>query len=155
MKRTLVACTALAFALSLSATLLAWADAPDAKPSAAPVAQKADTTTVVYYMHGSKRCKTCMKIETLTEASVREAFAPALASGEIAWRVVNFEEPAHRHFLEDFELTGSSVVLAELDATGKPMRHEVLPEVWLLTGKEDRFKLYVRTSIERFRTKKS
>lgn len=155
MKRSLIACAALVFALAIPATLLAWADSPAAKPSTAPAAQKSDTTTVVYYMHGSKRCKTCMKIEALTEASVREAFAPALLSGEIAWRVVNFEEPAHRHFLEDFELTGSSVVLAELDAAGKLTRHEVLPEVWLLSGDEDRLKLYVRTSIERFRTKAS
>lgn len=66
---------------------------------------------VVYYFHGTVRCKTCLAIEGLTREAEAE-FAAELAAGRLDLQVVNLDDPKHEHFVEDYQLSTRCVVLS-------------------------------------------
>ena len=110
-------------------------------------AQTASARYVAYYFHGDVRCDTCRSIEARAEAAVREGFAPRLAEGSLEWRVVNTDEPANAHFVEDFGLTHGTVVLVERDG-GETLRYAPLDRVWELVHEEDeQFRDYVQAEV--------
>jgi hypothetical protein len=96
---------------------------------------------VVYYFHGNYRCTTCLKIESFSKETIAGSFAKDLASGELAWRVVNTDEPKNKHFVQDFELVTKSLVLVEV-SEGKVKRWKNLDKVWQLVGNQDAFADY-------------
>jgi hypothetical protein len=108
-----------------------------------------DAPIVVYYFHGKQRCKKCRTIEAYAEEAVRTSFAEELETGALAWKAVNFDESANEHFLYDFELPGSSLVVVEMEK-GEPGRFQVLQEVWTLVGDKDGFFEYVRQAVGEF-----
>jgi hypothetical protein len=108
-----------------------------------------DGQIVVYYFHGKYRCKTCRTIEAYAEEAVKTSFDESLRTGELAWKVVNVDETGNEHYLYDFELPGSSLVVVEL-RDGQPGRFEVLQDVWTLVGDKDGFFDYVRQAVGEF-----
>ena len=104
---------------------------------------------VVYYFHGKYRCKTCRTIEAYAEEAVKTSFEEPLKTGVLAWKVVNVDESENEHFLYDFELPGSSLVVVEM-RDGQPGRFEVLQDVWTLVGDKDGFFDYVRQGVGAF-----
>jgi len=111
--------------------------------------QTLDVGVVAYYFHGNLRCRTCRTIEAYSEEAIRTEFADDLASGRLAWRVVNVEEPENKHFAKDFELVTKSLVLAEYE-DGEVTRWENLNRVWQLVRDKERFLEYVRRSTREF-----
>jgi hypothetical protein len=97
---------------------------------------------VAYYFHRTQRCKTCLKIENYAHEALKDAFPKSLKSGELEWHAVNLEEPAHEHFVEDFQLASSSLVLVDTQ-DGKQKEYRNLERVWELVGDEFEFKAYV------------
>ncbi len=97
---------------------------------------------VAYYFHRTQRCKTCLKIERYAEEALKDAFPKSLDSGELECRAVNLEEPANEHFVEDFQLAASSLVLVDMQ-DGKQREWRNLERVWELVGNELEFKAYV------------
>jgi cytochrome c-type biogenesis protein len=85
---------------------------------------------IVYYFHGRERCDSCQIIEAYAKEALQSGFAKQLAQGTIEWRVVDFDEPANRHFDKDFELGGHpSVVLVKMEG-GKSLSCVLLTGVW-------------------------
>jgi hypothetical protein len=128
-----------------------------AQPSTAPSGEGGTSATmetsieqarqiVVYYFHGARRCKTCRTIEAYTQQVVTSKFAEELSSGALAWKVVNYDEPENKHFIKDFGLVSSAVVVVETDK-GEPVRFEVLQKAWLLVRDKWRFDNYVQQSV--------
>ena len=109
----------------------------------------ADRQVVLYYFHGDQRCKTCRTIEAFAEETVTSRFAQQLEAGELAWKVVNYDDEANRHFVEQYGLFSASLVLVELDG-GEPVRFEVLQKVWSLVRDQTGFEHYVRESVADF-----
>jgi hypothetical protein len=105
--------------------------------------QPADHRVVAYYFHRTQRCRTCLTIETYAEEALKEAFPEALRRGELEWHAVNVEEPANEHFVEEYGLTSSALVLLDL-WDGEPREWRNLEQVWKLAGDEMRFKTYVQ-----------
>ena len=103
----------------------------------------------VYYFHGNYRCATCRKIESFSKEAIAGSFSKDLASGELAWRVVNTDEPENKHFVQDFELVTKSVVLVEV-SEGKVKRWKNLDKVWQLVGNQDAFADYVSKETRTF-----
>jgi hypothetical protein len=103
----------------------------------------------IYYFHHTLRCNTCLSIEALARAAVKEHFADELAAGRVAWQAVNIEQPANEHFERDFELKTQSLVLTEF-AHGPCVRWKNLPEVWNLVENEPAFADYVRRELLEF-----
>ena len=85
---------------------------------------------IVYYFHGRERCDSCRLIEAYSKEAVQSGFGKQLAEGTIQWRVVDFDEPANRHFDQDFALGGHpSVALVKME-DGKSLSCVVLSGVW-------------------------
>jgi hypothetical protein len=116
--------------------------------AAAPAEEAEEQTIIVYYFHGDKRCKTCRTIEAYAEEALQSRFSEELKSGLLEWQVVNFDQPENEHYLEDFGLYSSSVVIVESDG-GKAVRHEILPEVWSLVREKQSFFAYLNTAVRK------
>jgi hypothetical protein len=97
---------------------------------------------LAYYFHGRFRCATCRKIEALSYAVVHEGFPRALKEGRLEWQAVNIDEPAHKHFVSDYQLYTRSLVLVRM-RDGKQVEWKNLERVWELVGDDDAFKKYV------------
>lgn len=98
---------------------------------------------IAYYFHGNKRCRTCRTIETYGHEALLGAFSKELEDGRLEWITVNFDEPANEHFIEDYLLTASSLVLEQIDG-GQQSAWKELVLVWDLVGDKDSFMTYVR-----------
>jgi hypothetical protein len=104
------------------------------------------TEVVLYYFHGTRRCNTCRSIEAYAQEAVGGKFDDALQAGTLRWTVLNTDEPENAHFVNEFGLVSSSLVLVELEG-GKVVRHEILQDVWTLVRDKPRFIAYVRKSV--------
>jgi len=107
------------------------------------------TEFVAYYFHGNVRCATCRKLEAYSEEAITDGFPSELASGRLAWRVVNTDEPANAHFVQDFELVSKSLVLVEYHG-GEVTRFKNLTLIWQLVRDKDGFVKYVRDATREF-----
>ena len=131
-------------ALAATSLWLLWAFMGTSPLAAAP----ASPDTLVYYFHATARCSTCRTIESYAQETVASSFAAELQARRLAWRVVNIEEPANRHFIGDFKLYTRSVVVVDAK---DPKRFKVLDRVWQLVRDKAAFKGYVESEIRAFR----
>jgi hypothetical protein len=105
-------------------------------------AAPADTTAPVllpdrvaaYYFHATTRCHGCLWIEATTDSTIRAAFAPALKEGRLEWRAINFEEPQNQALARQFEIEGSTLVIAQI-VGGEIARSEHVDQAWYLVDK--------------------
>lgn len=97
---------------------------------------------IAYYFYTSKRCGPCKRIESWSQAAIRENFEEAIADGRLKWRAVNVEKPENKHFIKDFKLHTKSVVIVEQNE-GKPIRWENLTKVWQLYRDKEKYFDYV------------
>jgi hypothetical protein len=100
-------------------------------------------SVVVYYFHGTKRCPTCMKIESYTRESIIDGFPGLIESGRLRFLAINVDDAENEHFIDDYELTTKSVVLSDR-ANGKETRWKNLNLVWEYVGEKDTFVDYIR-----------
>ncbi len=115
-----------------------------AAPSA-PVAEQTSNATTVFYFHGNVRCKTCNAFEQLTREVLQNQFQKEMSTGEIAFKVINVDENANSHFVDDFGLTAKSVVLFHRG------QYRNLDQVWTrIRQGDDAFKSYIADSIQSF-----
>ena len=100
---------------------------------------------VVYYFHGNMRCPTCRKIESYAHEAIKTGFGAELDSGDLQWKVVNYEASGNEHFGEDYEVTAPTVVLVEMRG-GEQKRWKNLDRVWelVMTGTREEFLGYVQ-----------
>ena len=144
--RTLV--LALAGSAVLVAGVLAGAP-PKAKPATGIAVTPASAAQArVYYFHGTNRCNTCRTIEAYTHEALTSVFAKDLEARRLEWQPLNVDEPANRHFVQDFQLYTRSVVLVDAK---DPKRFKVLERVWELVHDKPAFQKYVEQEIRAFR----
>jgi head-tail adaptor len=106
----------------------------------------ADDCLVVYYFHGNTRCPTCRSIESQSHDTVHTDFASKLDSGEMVWKILNYEEPAAADLTKEFEIQIPMIVLAKMNG-GEIEDWRRLDQVWALVGDKPAFKKYVRDEI--------
>jgi hypothetical protein len=139
--------------LAVSALLLAVVSMSvlptSAETESLPAVEAAVPNVVAYYFHGNVRCKTCRTIEAYAEEAITQGFPDEMASGRLAWRVVNVDEPENQHFVEDLQLVTRSVVLVETK-DGEAVRWQSLDKVWQLVRDKDAFVAYVRDATRQF-----
>ena len=104
---------------------------------------------VLYYFHGTRRCNTCRTIESYAQEAVEGKFKDALEAGTLNWTVLNTDESENAHFVKDFGLVSSSLVLVAVDG-GEVLRHEILQDAWTLVRDKPRFIEYVQGSVGEF-----
>ena len=74
--------------------------------AAAPGDAAAETVgdgLVVYYFHSNYRCPTCRSIESQAKETLDADFASQLNSGEIVWKIVNYEKPAGKKLADEVQ----------------------------------------------------
>lgn len=101
---------------------------------------------LVYYFHGNTRCPTCQAIQSQAHETVQADFAGQLASGEMAWKTVNYEEPAASGLAAQFEIQMPVVVLARMKE-GQVEDWHRLDQVWGLVGDKAAFAEFIRNEI--------
>ena len=112
----------------------------------APVAPSEKATpvkVVAYYFHGNMRCYSCKLIESFTVEAIESGFADDIKSGRVELKIVNVEEPANEHYIQDFELASRSVVVARYEG-GQQKDWKRLDEVWQLVRDRDAFIRFVQ-----------
>ena len=117
--------------------------APEESANAPGEAAGPQHKLIAYYFHRTQRCGTCLNMEAYAEEALREGLADAFESGEVEWRAVNVEEPENEHFVGEYELTSSALVMVLLE-NGEQKQSKNLERVWELVGDEQGFKDYVR-----------
>ena len=120
-----------------------------AEPTGESTSAVIDSGFVATYFHGMRRCATCEKLEEYSRKSVRSGFAEQLDSGQLQWRVVNYDQPGNEHYLTDYDLTYQSIVIMYVEADSV-MRWRSLNKIWDLVGDEDAFVTYVQSEIANF-----
>lgn len=149
-----------ALLLAFVAAGLAWVGvrasrkaAPPAAPvsAAAPAGAPAETgdRVVVHYFHGRVRCVSCNKIEALSKKAIEDAFAADLKAGRLAQVVIDVDRPGNEHYVKDYALTGSAVVVVD-GRSGAGGRWKNLEEVWTLLDDEPAFSKYIRDNVSGF-----
>jgi hypothetical protein len=117
-------------------------------PAPKPGAHK----VIAYYFHTNTRCSTCIKIEAYSKEAIEKGFADELKNGTLEMRVVNYENPENRHFMQDYKLVSKSLVLVNT-VNGKQTEWTNLKMVWQLTGRKDAFLNYVRKEVRGYLAK--
>jgi len=100
-------------------------------------------SVIAYYFHRTQRCKTCLTMEAYARDALQAGLQGAVESGELEWRAVNVEEPEHEHFVKEYDLYASALVMLELEGD-EVKRSKNLEQIWSLVGDESKFKTYVR-----------
>ena len=141
--------------MALLAVILTLVQSAGAAPEAASASTAGDSAAtaasevVLYYFHGTHRCKTCRSMEAFAQEALETKFKKQLETGALQWKVLNMEEPENEHFAKDFELVSSSLVLVEMSG-GDVVRHEVLQDAWKLVRDEPSFIEYVQESVHKY-----
>ncbi|HUT02568.1 MAG TPA: nitrophenyl compound nitroreductase subunit ArsF family protein [bacterium] len=115
----------------------------DASPTSGPV------SVIVYYFHMTARCERCIRLEEWTKEAVLNGFSDALKAGQLAWWAIDVEKSENDHFIDDYQLTDKSVVVAEFKG-GKRVRYKVLDETWSLLDEKGAFLKYIRSEVREY-----
>ncbi len=117
-----------------------------ARTSLGPADAAPGRAVIACYFAGRVRCASCRKIEALSRKAVEEGFPREVAAGRVRFLVVNVDEAGNRHYVEEYGLDGSALVLVAT-RDGKTASWRKLPEVWTLLADEARFLEYVRANV--------
>jgi hypothetical protein len=119
-----------------------------ARPADAVEEENVGDGLVVFYLHNTKRCETCVAVEAQTKELIETEFAPQLGAGEIVWKPLNCDKPAGKALALEFNVVTPIVVLAKMK-DNKPIVSRPLGKVMALAGDRPAFAAYVRGEIER------
>jgi len=122
--------------------------AAGADDRAAP-ADVTDAAVVVTYFTTDVRCDSCRTIERLSRQAIDEGFPDEVASGAVAYRVVNTDRPENEHFLDDYEISNKTVIVSHR-VDGAETEWCNRQDVWLLLDEPDEFLSYVREPVRRY-----
>jgi len=118
----------------------------DSAPGILPGTPLNGRQIVAYYFTGKVRCSSCRKIEAVSRETIEKSFPKELACNQLRFLVVNVDQPEHRHFVEEYQLESSSLVLVEM-RDGKPANWKNLSDVWTLVENDSKLEKYVREEV--------
>lgn len=104
---------------------------------------------IVYYFHPTARCVTCLNIENYTHETIDSKFRKEQKDKILFFRSVNIEDSLNEHFVNDFKLTSSSVILAMYEGK-KRTGWKNLEKVWALEKDKEGFSVYIKIELQQF-----
>jgi hypothetical protein len=138
-----------AVALGLIASALAGCASDPGEPLASRTELRPEKAkspqAVVYYMHRTFRCATCLAIEKMTRQVLDEQFAGEMASGRLEFRTADFW--VDEQLARKYDVSNVSVVVVNMNG-GKEASHQKLDRVWDLHANPDEFKAYVGGAVQ-------
>jgi hypothetical protein len=121
---------------------LVWQQRDSSNPGSTKTALEASRLQA-YYFHGNSRCYTCNTIETYARETLEHEFAREIAHKDLSFQTLNAEEPENRHFIQDFQITNPTVILARYEGD-EVLEFKNLTQVWKLVKDKDAFQAYIR-----------
>lgn len=115
----------------------------------AKTTQTSPSKVIIYYLHNNFRCPSCLKIESYTREAIKTNFANQLKDSTLELKVINFDENANKHYVEDYQLYTKSVVLSKVK-DGKQTQWKNLDKIWTLLGDKAKFQQYIKTETANF-----
>jgi len=116
---------------------------PPGSGEAAAAAGDTGQKIIAFYFHGHKRCQTCLSIEAYAREALESGFPEALKKGRLEWRAVNMEEQSNQHYVDEYQLSFSSLILSS--SNGKQdSKWKNLNEIWPLVHNKEEFIKYVQ-----------
>ncbi len=104
---------------------------------------------IVYYFHGKARCRTCLGIQASIEKTIQDRFGAETASSALSFQEVNIDDPANQHFIQEFNLSSSSMVVTV--NKGKAMtKWENCDKVWQYAHDETALAEYAEKQIRTY-----
>ena len=103
---------------------------------------------VVYYLHSNTRCPTCESIESQAHDVVTGSFEEQLDSGELSWKILNYEKPEGKDLAVKFDVMMPVVVLARMKS-GEVEAWNRLDQVWGVVNDPPAFAKYVKGEIDK------
>jgi len=111
--------------------------------------KKENIKVIAYYFHPTARCPACINIENFTEEVIRTVFTKENKMGLITFTQLNIEDSVNEHYIDDYKLENSSVILAKFvnkeQVTWKNLEH-----VWKYAGDKESFFKYMKIEIKDF-----
>jgi hypothetical protein len=104
---------------------------------------------IVYYFHPTARCSTCINIENFTQETVESKFRKEQKDKTLFFKSVNIEDSLNEHFVKDFNLTSSSVILVKYEGK-KRTGWKNLEKVWALEKDKEKFSIYIKIELQQF-----
>ena len=118
---------------------------------ASPQTAKAEAlpnALIVYCFHPAERCPNCEKIESYTREVLEKSFAAPLKTGQLVCRVANYESPENAHFVDDYKILASCVVLVDARSGHSGAVKNLQQQAWELVGDKEAFQNFVRGEIQ-------
>jgi len=122
---------------------------PEKGKATVPAITDAPRKFIAYYFHGDFRCDSCKKIEQYSREAIEKCFSEQLKTGELVLKVVNTDLPANQHFMQDYQLYTSSLVIAAFKGSTQ-LKWKNLAGVWNELDDQEAFHDYVKTEIQKF-----
>ncbi|MFA4916550.1 MAG: nitrophenyl compound nitroreductase subunit ArsF family protein [Syntrophales bacterium] len=134
----------------LTVFLMGWAlsSAAETLPKSKEASQS-DATVLAIYFHGDYRCVTCKRNEQFSKEAVEKYFPRQIQDKKLKFRTVNVDVQENRHFIQDYQLYNSSLVIV-LYRGDRQVQWKNLDGVWRLSGDRDKFYQYVKTEINAY-----
>lgn len=102
---------------------------------------------IVYYFHSNVRCVTCRAIQAQAHETVQSEYASQLAAGELAWKILNYEDASAADLQKQFEIQVPVIVLARMK-DGQIDDWKRLDKVWALVGDKSAFAEFIDSEID-------
>ena len=81
-------------------------------------------------------------VEATAKEALESAFPDEMDGGRVVWRPANLDRPENEHFVTDYELTTSSLVLVDM-LDGAQQDWNRVDETWELVGDKLAFQAFV------------
>lgn len=107
---------------------------------------------IAYYFHPTARCTSCINIENFSKEAVESVFKKENKAGKITFEPVNIEDSVNEHYIYDYNLTSSSLVLV-LFKNNIQSEWLNLDKVWTYSNDKVQFINYVKPYIKQFLSK--
>jgi hypothetical protein len=76
----------------------------------------------VYYFHMSRRCPTCLAVESESEAALKKLYPQQMESGQITFKSLDLEEEANEPLATKLQVSGQTLLIVKgdekIDLTG-------------------------------------
>jgi hypothetical protein len=117
---------------------------PDSPGEAMADVSKPPNRVVVYYLHRTFRCASCLWMETTTQQTLQDTFPSELASGRLDFEVEDYMK--RKDLAKRFDVQDVAVVVVNV-VDGREASHQTLEKAWDLTMKDAEFRAYITESV--------
>ncbi len=100
---------------------------------------------IAYYFHRTGRCTACLNLEAFTKELIENKFSKK----NFSFISINVDEEENEHFIKDYNLEFSSVVLVKIK-NDQQLKWKSMDSVWSFANDKDKFFEYAEKEIKYF-----